>query len=61
MYKALEGLLLNTFNGSGSSSSVAVVPEFEVAAQIGKQVNGPGDCGKIYAKCQRLSVTNTVV
>ena len=57
MSKALEGLLLNTFNGSGRS----VVPEFEVAAQIGKQVNAPGDCGKIYAKCQRLSVTNTVV
>ena len=57
MSKALEGLLLNTFNESGRS----VVPEFEVAAQIGKQVNAPGDCGKIYAKCQRLSVTNTVV
>ena len=57
MSKALEGLLLNTFNGSGRS----VVPEFEVAAQIGKQVNAPGDCGKIYAKCHRLSVTNTVV
>ena len=44
-----KALLLAFFNGSGSS----IVPEFEVAAQLGRQVNAPGDCAQIYVKCPK--------
>ena len=53
--KALDGLFLATFDENGGAA-----PEFKVAAQLGKQVNEAGDCGKIYTKCQRLSLNNTV-
>ena len=52
--KALLLAIMN--NGSGSS----VVPEFEVAAQLGTQVKAPADCAQIYVKCPRTSLTNTM-